>query len=43
MNISTLMHSPGTNTGSFRTHRPEDVELYGGSIFLSRARPSRRT
>ena len=35
MHVRAIMRSPGTNTGSLRTHRPADVGLPGGLIFLS--------
>ena len=35
MDISTLMCTPGAKTGLFRMHRPADVGVPGGLIFLS--------
>jgi hypothetical protein len=35
MDISTFMRTPGAKTGLFRMHRPADVGVLGGLIFLS--------
>ena len=35
MDISTLMRTLGSKTGLFRMHRPADIGVPGGLIFLS--------